>query len=169
MSDAAIANIVTAIVTITLALLGYLSLRARLKYGEKKSEEQSSAIGKKTDNVGDKVDNNTKMTKAVNVVAAREARLASEAANVVATKQEEISKKLNGGVDSAIRNAIAPIHKAIEEHTTSNEKKVVEVNEKLEKLTEYVHERNHKVTDVLQAVVTKQELILERLKDMEKK
>lgn len=77
MSDAAIANIVTGIVTIVTLVIGFLTLWVKLKYGAEKAEE--AAV--KADIVESKIDANTKISAA----AAASAQKAEHQTNGVMT------------------------------------------------------------------------------------
>lgn len=164
MSEAAITVIVAGMVQVALAFIAYLTLRSKLQYGIQKAEE----ISTKADSVEAKVDDNTHITKTsanVSVANARAAvATATEARNAAVdarTVVDNINRKLNGGIDSAIQQAIDPIRKKLEDHAEVDERNVKEVNDKIATLTKYVHERNHDLLDTMQAVVTKIDLVLE--------
>lgn len=58
MSDAAIASIVTGIVTISTMVIGFLTLWIKLRYGVEKAEE----VATKAQDMEDKIDHNTTIT-----------------------------------------------------------------------------------------------------------
>lgn len=165
MSDAAIATLVAAVVTILGQLITFLTLWVRLKYGEKKTEE----LSQKTDVVGDKIDHNTELTKRGTTAATANAKAAAATAVVAVRNTEVLKGKLNGGVDSAVRSALEPIQKLIEDHTAADEKSVGEVNEKLAKLEAYVHDRDHKMRDAIGMLANKLETILSLQQEQNKK
>ncbi len=74
--------------------------------------------------VEDKIDNNTAITK-------------------------ETNKKMNGGLDAAIKEGIAPVHQCLKDHIEQDSEDLEEVKTKFQELTAYVHERNH---DILEAI-----------------
>lgn len=95
MSDAAIASIVTGFVTVMLSLIGFLTLWAKLKYGEKKVEAVST-----------KIDANTALTKKIDgqTNGGLDDRFADHAARITAleskvsavdAKQDAIAKTLD--------------------------------------------------------------------------
>ncbi len=123
MSDAAIASIVTGIVTVATLLIGFLTLWVKLRYGEEK-----------TDKVEKKIDDNTVLTKAATVAAAQSAAVAVETATESRKATAEIAKKLNGGVDSAIEHAVKPLRDAFAEHAIVDEANMKEIRVALEEL-----------------------------------
>lgn len=141
MSDAAIANVVTGLVTITTLIIGFLTLWVKLKYGVEKAEEtvkKTEALAQKTESVAIKIDANTEATLAGNQAAATNARhaatAASHAATVVAEVKESINKKLNGGMDHAIDAAIKPIRDALADHIVQYETDMKDIRSTLEVL-----------------------------------
>ena len=134
MSDAAIASIVTGIVTMTTIVVGFLTLWLKLRYGEGKTE----ALAKKAEVVENKIDNNTLLTKAAGTAAVQNAHNAAVAANETkeATQNiaDTISKKLNGGLDHAIETVIKPIREALQEHVEHNNRNMNELRAALEDL-----------------------------------
>lgn len=91
-----------------------------------------------------KIDENTKITRAVGVAAAtnaRDARVASE------SMAETVKQKLNGGLDHAVAQAMAPIIERLEESVRRVEKLEVEFGE----FQAYAHKRNHDVLDWMQS------------------
>lgn len=92
-----------------------------------------------------KVDANTAITAAGTIAAASNAEAAVQAANAAASKTDEISERLNGKLEQKmtdiVKEQMEPIHG------------------KVEKLTEYVHMRNHKIDTDLQTVANKLESV----------
>lgn len=131
MSDAAWGYLLQIVITIA----GFLTVWVKLKYGDKK-----------VDKVEKKLDDNTHVTK----TAAFKATNVAEVVDQVKEATDTLKKKMNGGIDSAISEAITPIQKTLEEHVVIDERNVKDVNDKLETLTEYVHKRNHEILNALQ-------------------
>lgn len=142
MSDAAITSIVTGVVTIVTLMVGFLTLWIRLKYG----------IEGKTDSVSKKLDDNTQLTKN----ARDEARVSAMSATTTRETVEDINRKLNGGIDSAVLTAVAPLHTALEE----------KIETKLKELTDYVHQRNHDFLNVLGEQNNKVSIIMHEIKQL---
>ncbi len=148
MSDAAIASIVSGAVTIFMGLLGFLTLYVKLRYGEKKSEQQSEQVEAK-------LDQNTIITRAGVEAAIDNARAAVESAQAAAgiahsvkETTDNISRKLNGGVDTAISDAVSPVQESI---ATCNNR-LSALDAKLEELSKYVHQRNHDILNAMQVL-----------------
>ena len=98
MSDAAIASIVTGMVTMTTIVAGFLTIWVKMKYGAEKAEEVSK-----------KVDNNTEITKrgieeagTHAAIAADAAKDAASAATHAAVKTDALSEQLNGKLEAKI-------------------------------------------------------------------
>lgn len=123
MSDAAIANIVTGIVTITTLIIGFATLWLKLKHGVEKTEEVSEQASK----VERKIDNNTVVTMAAAEAASESAAKASEATKV-------IDRKLNGELTRAIDNTIKPINDLIKEHISNDDARFKEIMDALSAL-----------------------------------
>lgn len=132
MSDAAIAAIVTGLVTITTMVTGFLTLLIKLKYAQSSTE--------------DMISDNTEITKAGTAAAVETAKSAVEAAADTKQLAEGINKKLNGGVDSAIEAAVAPLR------------------DKMEEVTQYVHKRNHEIIDVINTYSLKVDVALDDIR-----
>lgn len=113
MSDAAIANIVTGVVTIVTIVVGFFTLWIKLRY----SEEE----------VTKKVDHNTNITS----IAATNAKVAAvEAKNAT----EDINKKLNGGIDLALSSVIIPLKQTIADHEAKDEARFKDISNMLENI-----------------------------------
>jgi hypothetical protein len=127
MTDATIANIVTATVTIVTMVIGFLTLWVKLKYGVDKVQK-----------VEDKLDDNTKVTKDGNVAAESHAKAAVTAAENAATKAETLSSQLNGKLEermgALIKQQLEPIVDMLKDHVVKDETSFAEVNEHLGKL-----------------------------------
>ncbi len=134
--------IVQGILNLAGLVFGYLSLKEKLRHGVKTTEDTAALVAA----VDEKVEANTKITKA----GVQQTAIAKEAV-------QEVKNKLNGGVDSAVNNAIDPLKKALEDQAA-----------KINDLERYVHQRNHETVNVLQAQGNKLELILKVLERMEK-
>lgn len=151
MSDAAIMSLVSGAVTVTTLVVGFLTLWARLRYGVQE--------------VGEKVDDNTRITRAGTTAAATNAAAATAAATQARRTTEAIAqnieRKLNGGIDAAVAEAVAPIRQVIEEHARADEETTKAVESRLAALDEYVHRRNHERANEQQALVNKLDLLLE--------
>ena len=161
MSDAAVANIVTGVVTVATLLVGFFTLWIKLRYGVNKVQEAREEAATRADETAAKIDANTEITR------------------VGAAAAVESAQKLNGGVDSAVVNAMAPIHKALMEHIAQNTRDIGELkrvvadlktamadfvsSEKLKEFSDYIHKRNHDMLNVLTAQDTKVELILKKM------
>lgn len=85
------------------------------------------------------------------------------------TEVKTISKKLNGGIDTAIKDGIAPVEKLLKEHAEADESNLKTINQKFEELTNYVHKRNHDVLNALQTQNNKLETLLEMVKAQNQK
>lgn len=153
MSDAAIANIVTGLVTITVTIVGFLTLWIKLKYGVKKTED----VEAKAITVEEKLDANTIITKAASEAAVKSAVTAARSATESKEATAAIAAKLNGGVDAAIEAAVAPLHRRIDEHMG-----------KLKELTDYVHQRNHDMMTALQIHANRLETVILKINDLSK-
>ncbi len=153
MSDAAILSIVSSIITVIPMIVGFLTLWVKLRYGV----EQATAAKENTDGVKGQIDDNTAVTKAGLVVAATNAQAAvgaaTEAHAAVEQMGKQLSKKLNGGIDSAIAGAVDPIRVALAEHAA-----------RVDGLEKYIHDRNHDLLDALHTQSTKVDLLIETIK-----
>ena len=120
---------------------------------------------------------NTRITKHGSTVAgenAKEAKSAAQEAVAVAKEvthavdgmNQEVSKKLNGGIDDAIQKGIAPVKDILAAHTAQDAKDLAEVKKSFEALEKYVHESNHEMDTTLQIIVNGNALILRRLANM---
>lgn len=167
MSDAAIATIVTGVCSIVTTLVGFLIVWIKLKYGvEKKADEAAKKAGV----VEQKLDDNTRITVAGAESATTNAKVAAQAATSAKASTEAISKKLNGGIDAAIKEGVQPVLDTLHAHADTlqthieDDKKVAEeIRGKFDELTEYVHNRNHDMLDALQTHANKLELISRKI------
>lgn len=129
MSDAAIASIVTGVVTVTSLFVGFLTLYVKIKYGTDKVKD-----------LEDKVDDNTVLTKEGTITAARNANIAVAAANRASDKTDAIAKQLNGTLEEKIttivRQHTEPILLAIAEHSKQDEQNMREVRQAIDTLIE---------------------------------
>lgn len=168
MSDAAVATIVSGFVTVTTMVVGFLTLWVKLRYGTQMAETAAA----KAAVVEGKLDDNTNLTRAGTAAAASNAKAAEQAATEAKSTAETISKKLNGGIESTIEAAIAPIRAAFIEHAASDERNMAEIraamnrfvtDEKLSELIEYVHKRNHDILDAVGAQSNRLDVVLLKL------
>lgn len=78
-----------------------------------------------------KIDHNTKLTEAGATAAVANAKAAAVTASKVAEKTEELSHKLNGGLDAKIRcivkEHIEPLSKSLDEHGEQDELNMLEI------------------------------------------
>lgn len=124
MSDGAIAAIVSGAVTIATMLFAYL----KLKYQAEQAKEEAKQAKVKAAQVEDKIDQNTAITKGGLVAAAKTA----EDVKTALTATNEVAKKLNGGIDSAIESAVKPIRQAMADHAIQDEANMKEIRSALE-------------------------------------
>lgn len=121
MSDAAIANIVTGIVTITTIVIGFLTLWIKLRFGVER-----------------KIDDNTVTTKIGQAVAATNAREAATAANEASAKSDSIAKQLNGMLEERIttivKKLVDPIATSVKEHSELDNRNMEEIKRALQEL-----------------------------------
>lgn len=155
MSDTA----VIAICGCILQIVGFLTMWVKLKYGADKAEEAAT----KAKNLEDKLDANTKITKAGVVQATNAASTASETKAVT----EVLKNKLNGGVDAAVREGILPVQKALDEHAETDEANMKEINVRFKELTDYVHQRNHDLLNAIGVQSNKIETLLQAVKQLQ--
>lgn len=134
MSDAAIASLVTGVVTVTTIIVGFLTLWIKIRYGVEKAEE--AAV--QTQIVEKKLDNNTAITKEGQQIAAIAVKAAAATASNAAQKAEALSQQLNGKLDTKIttvvKEYITPIVAMIKEHSTQDEKNMEEIRKALAEL-----------------------------------
>ena len=150
MSDAAIANIVTGAVTITVSLVGFLTLWVKLRYAATKSEEAATRAEEtankveiKAADVERKIDNNTKLTIAGADQASSNAMVAAQAATIAADKSAEIMSQLNGKLDERIIRIVdqhvKPVVATIRAHAEQDDKNMAEIRTTLEEIKKIVH------------------------------
>ena len=122
MSDAAVASLVTGLITITTMVVGFLTLWLKLRYG-----------------VESKIDTNTLLTKQGAAAATEHAKVASEAASSAMIAAETLNRSLNGELDIRIKNvvsaAVSPLADALRIHAAQDEKNMVEIRDILRSLT----------------------------------
>ena len=148
MSDTAVATIVTGCITVSGMVIGFLTLWVKLRYG-----------------VEQKLDHNTAITQEGAEAAATSARAAETSAKRVAetasdakTTMDSISRRLNGGIDTAISEAVDPVKAHLEDHVN----KFDELKSRVEMLDAYIHQRNHDILGGLHVLTTKVGILLER-------
>ncbi len=131
---AIVTAIVAGVVNIAGMIIGFLTLWLKIKYGAEKAEAavtKAEAAVVTQAALGKKIDDNTKITKA-----------GVEAVSVVA-------KKLNGGLDEALKEATEPIKERLAQH----EQKITEI-------AAYHHKAKHDLVGAIDAVNTKVVLLL---------
>ena len=120
MSDAAVANLITGLVTITTVVVGFLTIWVKLKYGVQKAEEAAT----KAKVVEEKIDNNT-------AVAAFTATVAKVAA-------DNLSEQINGLLDNRITVIVerhfGPLREELKAHSAQDEKNMNEIRDVLNRL-----------------------------------
>ena len=134
MSDAAVANIVTGVVTVATLVIGFLTLWVKLRYNTQQAEkaaiESAIAVVKATE-VEKKIDNNTALTVAGTNAAASSAILAANNAAEAKSTAEDINSKLNGRIEDIIEKAVAPIRKTLEDHIAHDHECMTEIRRSL--------------------------------------
>jgi hypothetical protein len=133
MSDAAVASIVTGIVTMTTIVVGFLTLWVKLRYGEAKVAA-----------VEEKIDANTEMTKTGNAnskAAAVAAKVAVQKAGDVSEDNRrkyvllnKIDQQTNGGLIAAIDASLKPLSDAFKDHVIQDEQNMGEIRKQLESI-----------------------------------
>lgn len=120
MSDAAVANLITGLVTITTMVIGFLSLWLKLKYGVEKAEEAAVNAIK----VERKIDQNTAITK-------EQGNAAREAADNAVFSANELAKQMNGMLDDRITTIVKSHTEALahmfREHAKQDEANMQEI------------------------------------------
>lgn len=158
MSDAAITNIVTGLVTITTLVMGFLTLWVKLRYDAKKAEEISKVVESK-------IDSNTLLTLSNKDVAIKNASVAVSAAahikNATEAMAENIDKKLNGGLDRSLEHVVKPLQNDI---LASNTVLLEHVKEKFTEFDKYSHQRNHDVLNIIAVLSGKIDVLIELMK-----
>lgn len=135
MSDAAIATVCAAFVTVATSVVGFLVMWVKIKYAAERADEAAT----KAKVVEDKIDNNTELTRTGTtaatehaIVAATAATAAKTLAESVDTKTDTIVKQTNGNVD-VMKNMI------------------VTMAERVSKLEDYNRESAHRVLNAINA------------------
>lgn len=160
MSDAAIASIVTGVVSVVLSAIGFLTLWVKLKYGADQAEQakqKAQAVEGKIDLSLEKIEVNTKVTKAGIKVAARDNKeavvAAVDAKGATEAMAATVSKKLNGGIDDAVEKNVGPIKARLEEMAGE-----------IADLKAYQHESKHDLRNMVNNLHLNQKLMLEILR-----
>ena len=124
MSDAAIATLVTGMVTVVTTICGVVTLWIKLRENNKK------------------IDANTAVTVAGTTAAATNAAAAASAANTASEKTDSMVEKLNGELDNKIAAIVKahadPIVVMIHEHTKQDDKNMLEIRKALGELRDKV-------------------------------
>lgn len=116
-----------------------------------------------------KIDANTHLTR----VGAEAATVSAVASTEMATKTgdavDRIDKKLNGGVDSAIKEAITPVASLLEEHVSKDDTNFEEIKAKFNEVSNYMHVRNHDILNALNKQGLDLKVLLEKSRATEVK
>lgn len=130
----------------------------------------------------EKLDINTKITKAGVKVAANNARDAvaaavdakeavTEAKEATTAMAADVSKKLNGGLDHRMAQAIHPLKVTLQEHQMvitelmeEHAKDMADVKSRFDEMSKYIHQRNHDILDKFSTTAYGVQAILEMLK-----
>lgn len=132
MSDAAIANLVTGVVTIVTLIIGFLTLWIKLRYG----------VEHKANEIEKKVEENTAVTKESQVQAIRSAKSAVVAATQAAERTDAIAQQLNGKLDEKIMAIVKlhlePVYAMIKAHIEQDDKNMREIRQTITELRDLV-------------------------------
>ncbi len=114
-----------------------------------------------------KLDQNTKITQDGATAASTNAKEASvnakeakDAATSAAEDTRTIKSKLNGGIDAAIAEGIAPVKTLLEQHTQDDLRNLAEIKAKFDTVEQYMHQRNHDIRGDLQTLTSKLDILL---------
>ena len=142
MSDAAVASIVTGIVTVLTMVMGFLTLWIKLRYGVGKAEEAVVKVKA----VESKIDENTHLTMTGAEKINQNAREAADAASLVARDAasaaamvaNELSQLLNGSLDRRMRAIVKehsePLLATFKSHAEQDERNMAEIRQALQSL-----------------------------------
>lgn len=152
----------TALVVAAIGAIGAVVLQALQMYFSYKRDtsikKDMGTAAIKVEEVKEKIDHNTVITREGTAVAATNAAVAavSAAESKAATHEmsKSLEKKLNGGIDAAVAQAVDPMKKILDEHTS-----------KIEELNQYVHKKNHDLLDAMQVQSTKLDSLILLLKE----
>lgn len=139
MSDAAIATLVTGVLSLATMVIGFLTLWIKLRYGVERTE----ALAQKTQTVEYKIDTNTALTRAGTEAATENAKVAATAANEASRKSDNIAEKLNGVLDDKIRAIVKehtePLMAMFRLHVEQDDKNMTEIRQALSNLRDRLH------------------------------
>ncbi len=124
MSDAAIATLVTGLITITTMIVGFLTMWVKFRYGHEQIEEGLAANRAETRNGNDRAEKH----------ALRAESTATEVKATAHDTKEAVVGKLNGGIDAAIAANLAPMQV------------------RLDRLEEYNRTSSHRLFDAINAI-----------------
>lgn len=110
-----------------------------------------------------KIDHNTEMTVKGVTESTNSANTAAETKKATEEMAKDVSKKLNGGLDSAISAGVEPLHTALNIHMEQDKNDLAEVKSKLDEVTNYVHMRNHDTLNVLNQLNLKVEVLVKMI------
>ncbi len=148
------------------ALQMWFSYKRDLTLKSKVDDAKVEAIAAKQQAavVEKKIDENTAVTQAGTTAASISAKDAAETAVQAKAATESmadtINKKLNGGIDSAISKAVAPVQESLDNHKI----KFDALDAKVEELKVYMHERNHNLLNGLDTISKRLELVFQIIK-----
>lgn len=131
MSDAAIANVVTGLVTVTVTVIGFLTLWVKLRYGAERA-----------DIVEKKIDNNTAITSAGTAAATKSANKAEVTADRARVAAETITEMLNGGFDDRIakivRDYTEPLANSFKAHNEQDQRNMETITASIKELADKI-------------------------------
>lgn len=124
MSDAAVATVVSGVITVVGMIVGFLTMWIKLQHAGAKAEE--AAV--KAEEVEKKIDNNTAITRAGTASAASAARVAAD-------KAIELAKQMNGALDQRIRDIVKEhtdqLVKAFTDHSEQDDRNMKDLKQVL--------------------------------------
>lgn len=125
LSDAAVASIMTGLVTIATVVVGFLSMWIKLRYG-----------------VESKIDNNTEITRTNAKQAVDAATTVATKADAIAEKTDAIAEKINGGlerkIEAIVKLYVGPITAAMAAHSEQDDRNVQEIKKALGELRDRI-------------------------------
>lgn len=154
MSDAAITNICTTILTLGMGVIGFVTLWVKLRYGQNRTDA--------------KLESNARLTTAGTARADAAVEHAREAASCAQEASAGIASKLNGGIDDSISKAVAPLKDELQAQYAKSCAELIDVREKFEVLAAYVHQRNHDILNAITAQAARMDLALLKLESASK-
>jgi hypothetical protein len=80
--------------------------------------------------------------------------------------EQSLDRKLNGGIDSVIKEAVAPVHETLAAHVEQDKKDFGEIKQKFDTIEQYIHARNH---DILNAINRQSSIVISTLSGIDKR